>query len=136
LVDWHAVSVADRAERAPDKESSHCYDWRTNAFHQAVPSAFYALLKLCHRPESDAFPAIPLTPAIHRQAAAGRGLEASRLAVRRLRASGCAPLVRELPVQEDTARRTAAALLFPISPRDLRLLEKYALTETESQTTY
>ncbi len=135
LVDWQAVSIADRAERAEEKDSSHRYDWRTDAFHQAVPSAFYALLKLCHRPKSDTFPAIPLTPAIHRQAAAGRGLEASRLAVRRLRASGCAPLVRELPVQADTARRTAAALLFPISPRDLRLLEKYALTETESQTT-
>jgi CRISPR-associated protein Csx17 len=132
LLDWQAVSAENRA----DTSGMFRYDWRKDDYHKAVPSAFYALLKLCHRRESGTFPAIPLTPAIHRLAAAGRGLEASQAAVRRLRGSGCAPLVWELPVQAHTARRTAAALLFPLSPCDLRLLEQYALSEpqTSSQT--
>jgi CRISPR-associated protein Csx17 len=52
------------------------------------------------------------------------GETASKLAARRLRGSGKAPLVKDLPVSGDIARRTAAAMLFPISHDDFRQLEK------------
>jgi CRISPR-associated protein Csx17 len=90
---------------------------------EAIPSSFYALLRLCFRPASGKDDAIPLVPAILNRAMNGDGKAASELAARRLRASGKAPLVDELPVAGDIARRTAAAMLFPISPQDFGLLE-------------
>jgi CRISPR-associated protein Csx17 len=51
------------------------------------------------------------------------GQAASELAARRLRGSGKAPLVKDLPVSGDIARRTAAAILFPIAPQDFCPLE-------------
>lgn len=57
----------------------------------------------------------------------GDGKAASELAAQRLRASGQAPLVASLPVAGDVARRTAAAMLFPIGSRDFVLLEKSIL---------
>jgi CRISPR-associated protein Csx17 len=63
----------------------------------------------------------------------GDGKAASELAARRLRASGKAPLVKDLPVTGDIARRTAAAILFPISHRDFRLLERVILKQTKEQ---
>jgi CRISPR-associated protein Csx17 len=93
----------------------------------AVPSSFYALLRLCFRPFSRKDDAIPLVPAILRRAMNEDGQAASELAVRRLRASGKAPLVKSLPVSGDIARRTAAAILFPISHHDFRLLENTIL---------
>lgn len=105
-----------------------CIDWQKiptlsvgehqRANETEAPSALYALLKLCHhRLPKDEDP-IPLIPAILRRAMNGDGSTASTLAVRRLRASGRHPLVTALPVTGDTARRTAAAILFPISQRD------------------
>jgi hypothetical protein len=38
--------------------------------------------------------------------------------------------VTELPVSGDIARRTAAAMLFPISHRDFRLLERMTLKQS------
>lgn len=99
----------------------------------AVPSSFYALLRLCFRrankrEEQDA---IPLVPAILHRAMAGDGAAASELAARRLRASGQAPLVTKLPVAGDLATRTAAAVLFPIGTRDFSLLERSILRPPE-----
>jgi len=62
----------------------------------------------------------------------GDGKTASELAARRLRASGIAPLIKDLPVSGDTARRTAAAILFPISHRDFRLLERNILQQPKT----
>jgi CRISPR-associated protein Csx17 len=104
---------------------------------EAIPSAFYALLRLCFRrkdPREDQ-DAIPLVPAILHRAIAGDGTAASKLAARRLRASGHAPLIRTLPVAGDIARRTAAAMLFPIAPRDLRQLERMILQHPTIQDT-
>jgi CRISPR-associated protein Csx17 len=98
---------------------------------EAIPSSFYALLRLCFRRanKDEEQNAIPLVPAILHRAINGQGKEASILAVRRLRASGQAPLVDELPVAGDVARRTAAAMLFPISVRDFKLLECMTLKQ-------
>ncbi len=102
LLDWSKVGREDWPARSDGRET--------------VPSSLYALLKLClQRPPKDEN-AIPLVPAIHRRAARGDGLEASRLAARRLRASGFPPAVDAIPVRGPVVQRTAAALLFPLSP--------------------
>ena len=49
------------------------------------------------------------------------------MAIRRLRGSGYHPLLRQLPVMGDYAKRKAAALLFPIS--------NYTLEDIYKQTT-
>ncbi len=89
-----------------------------------VPSSFYALLKLCFHRLPKGEDAIPLVPGILHRAMNGDGQTASQLAARRLRASGRRPLVTSLPVSGDVARRTAAAMLFPISQPDFRHLER------------
>lgn len=98
---------------------------------EAVPSSFYALLRLCFQRvnKGQEQKAIPLVPAILNRAMAGDGKTASELAARRLRASGRVPLVPRLPVAGDGIRRTAAAMLFPISPRGFRLLEQSILQQ-------
>jgi len=92
----------------------------------AAPSSFYALLRLCFRvaKKNDT---IPLDARILHRAINEDGTAAAELAARRLRASGKAPLVASLPVRGDIARRTAAAMLFPIGYRDFCLLEKMIL---------
>jgi CRISPR-associated protein Csx17 len=94
---------------------------------EAIPSSFYAMLRLCFRPSNGKDNAIPPVPAILHRAINGDGKAASELAARRLRASGHAPLVNELPVSGETARRTAAAMLFPIGSQDFRQLEQSIL---------
>lgn len=103
----------------------------------AIPSSCYALLRLCFRRAAKGceHDAVPIVPAILHRAIAGDGTAASELAARRLRASGHAPLVRALPVSGDIARRTAAAVLFPIAPRDFHLLEQMILKPINQQTT-
>jgi CRISPR-associated protein Csx17 len=95
---------------------------------QPVAPTFYALLKLCFPPVRDSQPEhiqqVPAVPAIHRHAAQGNGTEAAAQALRRLRASGYHPKITRMPVQGDHAKRTAAALLFPISDKTLAALQK------------
>ena len=64
---------------------------------EPLPEAAYALLKLCHLPYEIAGKAIRLTPAITRRAASGDLAEATRLAARRLKASGLKPAVDIVP---------------------------------------
>jgi CRISPR-associated protein Csx17 len=112
LLDWQQVKpLPTEFHDAPD----------------AVPSSFYAMLRLCFRRSNGKDDAIPLVPAILRRAMNEDGQAASELAVRRLRGSGKAPLVKSLPVSGGIARRTAAAILFPISHCDFRLLENMIL---------
>ncbi|HNQ74984.1 MAG TPA: hypothetical protein PKN95_15480, partial [Verrucomicrobiota bacterium] len=100
-------------------------------------SSFYALLRLCFRraKKGEEQEAIPLVPAILHRAINEQGKEASILAARRLRASGKAPLVSELPIAGDIARRTAAAMLFPISGHEFHLLERIILQQQQTQNT-
>ncbi len=107
---------------------------------QPVPPTLYALLKLCFPPVRTARPdgilPVPTVPAIHRQASQGNGDQAAMMAIRRLRASGYHPVLTALPVKGDYARRTAAALLFPISDRTLTSIHKQTTRpEPESATT-
>ncbi|MDA1278160.1 MAG: hypothetical protein O2960_29540, partial [Verrucomicrobia bacterium] len=102
-----------------------------------IPSAFYALLRLCFRRPSQQDGEIPIVPAILLRAMNGDGEAASERATRRLRGSGKAPLVASLPVRGDIARRTAAAMLFPICTYDMSdkgPLQKYILKNPNNQT--
>jgi len=160
LVDWEKLIREERAQWAPPTEVEDfaaSSRWSSVAkppdssphiartppgvpptpadAYRTIPSSFYALLRLCfrrknRREDSDA---IPLVPAIIHRAIAGNGTAASELAARRLRASGYAPLVRTLPVAGDIARRTAAAILFPIAPDDIRLLEQVILRQKNQE---
>lgn len=110
-------------------------NWREKTNLPAAPTerlpvapTLYALLKLCFPPVRSAQPdgilQVPTVPAIHRHAAQGNGDQAATMAIRRLRASGYHPALRSLPVRGDYARRTAAALLFPISDQTLTSIHR------------
>lgn len=123
LLDWTSV---DWQQDVPWSELR-------SAVPPPVAPSLFSLLRLafprpaeCRGPAGD-FPEVPLVPAIHRLAAAGNGLEASRLARRRLRASDLPPAVEQVAVSGGAARRTAAALLFPLSPRDFARLAELVL---------
>lgn len=94
---------------------------------QPVPPTLYALLKLCFPPVQTAQPdgilPVPTVPAIHRHASQGNGDQAAMMAIRRLRASGYHPVLTALPVKGEYAKRTAAALLFPISPTTIQSIQ-------------
>lgn len=137
LVDWEQVTQEQREawnHRAESDASEENDALPPNEeANRVVPSSLYALLRLCFQRTPKGEDPIPLVPGILQRAMAHDGDGAARLATRRLRASGLAPLVSELPVAGDVARRTAAAMLFPIAPPDMRLLRKY-ITEQELQT--
>lgn len=103
-----------------------------------LPAA-YGLLKLVHLPHPlqispEAVPvAIPQEPEIVRLAAAGRMAEATRLAAQRLRGSGLKPAVGGLHETPQTARRLAAALLFPVSEEAVQWLSKRLLLPAREQ---
>jgi CRISPR-associated protein Csx17 len=115
LVDWAAVQRSDLPS-IPEET-------------QVVPSSLYALLKLCLRQRRKDEDAIPIVSAIHWRAAQGDGTTASALAVRRLRASGLTAAVECVPLNGAIARRTAAALLFPLSSGQIEILQKSVLRE-------
>lgn len=111
--------------------------WARQTKAQTAPSALFNLLRLAF-PRSDerkraGLPEVPPVQAIHRHAAAGKGLEASRLASRRLRASDMPPAVTQVALSGDTVRRTAAALLFPIAPNHFELVQKAALAASKDK---
>jgi CRISPR-associated protein Csx17 len=136
LVDWSAVRNADfqsavsRVSNPPQSEALETCD------APSVPSALFSLLRLAFlRPgERGDLPEVPAIPMIHCHAAVGHGLEASRLAVRRLRGCELHPALSEVAVSGTAARRAAAALLFPLSRRDFaRLGELVLKPQTETQ---
>ncbi len=111
--------------------------WAKGTKSQTVPSAMFNLLRLAFPRSNErkrlVLPEVPPVMAIFRHAAAGNGREASRLASRRLRASGMPPAVTEVALTGDTVRRTTAALLFPLRYSDLaHLKELVCKTRTES----
>jgi CRISPR-associated protein Csx17 len=95
------------------------------------PPALYALLKLCFSRHKLRGVRVPLVPAIHRRACVGDGVEASSLAVRRLRASGLVPAIECVPASGQLVARTAAALLFPVTEDDFGELAEHVLRPSE-----
>ncbi len=118
---WGLNAVDWRSEKPPWK--------RTDKTGMEVPlPSCYALLKLTHatlRPDGTAvapnMPGVPIDPAILAQATAGR-IDATRTAARRLKASGWRPLITVASGAPDHIRRCAAAVLFPISRYDFRMM--------------
>lgn len=96
---------------------------------QPVPPSLFSLLRLVFLPSARRGPLaqVPWCPAIHRLAATGNGLEASRLAVRRLRASQGAPALDQVALSGPAARRAAAAMLFPLGSADFARLRELVL---------
>ncbi len=96
---------------------------------QFAPPSIFALLRSCFpragkiaATDGSETPEIPLAPIIHRRAADGQGTEASRLAARRLNASGLRPAVSEIAFEN--TERVAAAMLFPLSrKKEAKLLK-------------
>jgi len=80
-----------------------------------TPSTMYATLAVAHFVRLSDGRGVPIDPEIIASGMAGDGFDASRRAVRRLRASGVRPSIEAIPVRGDEARRATAALAFPIS---------------------
>jgi CRISPR-associated protein Csx17 len=135
LIDWEKVAARQQVARsrstAPPSTPLTAAE-RTDEPGMAVPSSFFALLRLCYQHPRISQVPIPPVPAIARLAMSGDGDAAARLATRRIRASGYAPLVRTLPVSGTVARRTAAALLFPIALYDMRRLHRYIIAQSQT----
>jgi len=94
-----------------------------SAPHDALPASFM-LLKLLHLAHplrigpGGAALDLPYDPALARRAFNGQLAEATRLAARRLRASGLAPITEAAGGPPALARRIAASLILPISQED------------------
>lgn len=109
-------------------------DWRhspslTPAQKQASPplQLIHALIRLCFLPWPIEETVIPPTPSIISRARAGDSAAASRLASKRLYASGFIPLVAVAAETPDVVRRSAAALTIPIARPTMDLLINLAL---------
>jgi CRISPR-associated protein Csx17 len=101
LVDWRHKGVFDAIRRLRGPR-------------EPAPDAAYALLKLCHLPDKIDGKSVPLTPSITHRAVAGDLAGATLLATRRLRGSGLSPAVEVVHGHGRRARRTVAALMFPV----------------------
>lgn len=115
LVDWRQAGRQEM-ERSESKDE--------------IPSAIYALLKLCFLPDqgrrllrrAEGPPPIPYEAEILRRLEAGDLKGAVARAARRLSASGMPPRFQIATGNVEMARRLAGSLLFPISPHDERML--------------
>lgn len=87
----------------------------------------FALLKLCAAGQEVRGVAVPLNRTIFRRAVAGQLPEASRLAARRLRASGLPAAVDVLTASVAWTRRCAAAVVFPLSSASVEQLASTVL---------
>lgn len=128
LIDWDKVAPADFPPSPASSSAMIDTDGRPldlDAIEsRLVPSALFALLRLCFPQPGEFSEKIPATAAIHHRAASGDGAEASRLAVRRLRGSGFRPAIEAAPAIGPPAIRAAAALLFPLDARALAALRR------------
>jgi CRISPR-associated protein Csx17 len=97
---------------------------------KSVPLA-YALLKLCFLPVPLEDIKIPKQPAIIARARAGDTAGSTRLASKRLIASGFIPRVKVIAEDQQLMHRCAAALLFPIQYRDINTLADMVLQPTK-----
>jgi CRISPR-associated protein Csx17 len=89
-----------------------------------LPSAAFAMLALAHSREPIPGVPLPRTPGMTTKAASGNMAAAVALASRRLRGAGLTTRVNLIQEQPWRARRTVAALAFPLGPRARSLLSK------------
>lgn len=93
------------------------------AAQEELPPAFYAQLKLCFARLPDD-KKIPIEPIIFNLAATGDGERASRQALRRLHGSNIPVTHISIPLEGEAAKRSAAALLFPLWDSQLAAVGK------------
>lgn len=98
LVDWQSIP-------------KNLINWTPETI---LPSASFALLKLCFAGGAVHDVEIPLVPQIHRRAAIGDSFNALKLAERRLRGSNLPIAEINSSISSTKMKRIAAALLFPI----------------------
>jgi CRISPR-associated protein Csx17 len=118
LLDWPGVTGRP-LRRAPGRDT--------------LPGALYGLLKLCFAGRRVRDAAVPAVPRLHRLASAGQASAAAAAAARRLRASGLPPAVEAVHVDGREARRTAAALLFPLDAGAVEALANRFLRPREDE---
>jgi len=92
-----------------------------------LPSASYAMIKLCFAGGKVCDAEIPLVPQIHRRAAIGDGFGAMQLAERRLRGSDLPVAKISTKVSLESMKRIAAAQLFPIGEGQIEQLTDIVL---------
>lgn len=115
-------------------------NWKKNPL-QSFPSAglgvqpqsAYALLKLCYHTTAIRDKRITLEPEIAHLAAKGDLRRSMQFATRRLRGSGLSPIVPHFAVSEKRSTRIAAALLFPLSDKDVNRLADAVLAEEKAE---
>ena len=109
-----ALALVDFSTSLPGKDTPRPAKDDT----EVIPPAFYAQLRLCfgRLPDNKG---VPLEPVIFNLAASGDGARASTQALRRLHGSSIPVTHIQIPVGGETARRSAAALLFPLSDSQL-----------------
>jgi CRISPR-associated protein Csx17 len=108
LVNFSAPPTRDNMPASPDIVAEH-----------ETPPAFYAQLKLCFAARLPDDKEVPVEPSIFNLAASGDGARASAQALRRLHGSSIPVTHIHIPLQGEAARRSAAALLFPLWGRQL-----------------
>jgi CRISPR-associated protein Csx17 len=92
-----------------------------------LPSAAFALLALAHSREPRPGVVLGRTAGMISRAASGDLASAAALATRRLRGAGLVPRVNVIREPRLRARRTAAALVFPLGPRAMARLAERSL---------
>jgi CRISPR-associated protein Csx17 len=110
LVDFSKLSK-EKKPAPPDK------------IYDEEPPAFYAQLKLCFSRLPDD-KKVPVEPIIFNLAANGDGERASRQALRRLHGSNIPVTHISIPLEGEAAKRSAAALLFPLWDSQLAAVGK------------
>lgn len=90
-------------------------------------NAGYALIKLVHLFQPIDNASIPYDASISKRAWSGNFSEASRLASRRLRASGFVPMIDHIHESASLSKRIAASLLIPLADPEVSKLKKVVL---------
>lgn len=108
LLNWRRVSESDLPVRGPEDG--------------ILPSAAYAMLRLCYSGRAVREIEVKLAPEVHARAAAGDG-RALQMAAMRIRGSGLAPAVDHIWVAGERLERMAAAILIPLASEDVSWLE-------------
>jgi CRISPR-associated protein Csx17 len=103
-------------------------EWPSAEAQEELPPAFYAQLKLCFAQLPDD-KKVPIEPIIFNLAANGDGERASRQALRRLHGSNIPVSHISIPLNGEAAKRSAAALLFPLWDSQLAVVGKIVADE-------